>query len=90
MEDLEGDVAQLRANLNVKTALLCDSMAEVERLRTRLAEVETELQILRNEILILQSELRTSRHGYELILNSTSWRMTAPLRFIMQIFHRSP
>lgn len=80
MEDPENSIAEFRARVNVMTALLCDSMAEVERLRARVTELE-------HQRAQLKAELHASRQAYDSMLGSTSWRITAPLRSMMKMFH---
>jgi chromosome segregation ATPase len=88
MEDPENSIAQSQAKLNAMTALLCDSMAEVRYLHTRLQEVEARFQEVEARLQEVETELLVARYNYGTILNSTSWRVTAPLRSLMQMIHR--
>jgi hypothetical protein len=62
MEDLRGNLALSQAKANLASALLSQSLVELDRLRKADAELHA---------------LRVAHHA---LINSTSWRMTAPLR----------
>jgi len=65
MEDLRGSLAHCQAKANLATALLSQSLVEVEKLRNA------------------DAELHALRIAHDALIRSTSWRVTAPLRWAM-------
>jgi hypothetical protein len=94
MTDLRNELAQLQARSNLATAVLSQSVAEIKELQralettraelgtaqTELATTRAELEAAQTELATTRAEMKTVRTAYDAILNSTSWRATAPLR----------
>lgn len=55
----------------------------------QLLEADQEMQQLRSELDTLRKSQQDYEHSLESVLDSSSWRLTAPLRSLFRRFHRS-
>lgn len=62
---------------------LLAAAAERDALRVELTERDNSLGLLKDEVEVLQGSLRHSEARYEAVVSSTSWRITTPLRNIV-------
>jgi predicted O-methyltransferase YrrM len=65
------------------------SIAEADMLRMRMVTVEAEAKALRRERDELKAEIEAARQVADALRESTSWRITAPLRGIRQLINGS-
>jgi hypothetical protein len=82
MENLKDALAHSQARANLLTATYHEHLAETSRTidlhKSALAQAQVEIESLKEA-------LRESRSAHDSLINSTSWRVTAPLRRISQL-----
>ena len=91
----EQELAQTKAKANLLVALyahvvhdLEQSTRERDSLRGELAHGRSELQRLNNELAESAARATELQQRHAALLNSTSWRVTAPLRALGRLVKR--
>jgi hypothetical protein len=89
------ELAQTKARANLLVALYAHATHDLERVtrerddvRGELAHARTEIQRLKDELAHSAVRAKQQQQRYAALLESTSWRMTAPLRALVRLFKR--
>jgi len=75
-----------QAEIQTLNQRLSQSENQIEQLEKRMAQKDAELKHKDNVTLMAQAESERSRAEVQSYANSTSWKITAPLRAIINIF----
>jgi hypothetical protein len=91
----EQELAQARAKADLLVALYANVTQDLEQstrerdgLRGELAEARNEIQRLNDELVRGAARATEQQQRHDALLNSTSWRVTAPLRALARLIGR--
>jgi chromosome segregation ATPase len=74
------DVVKLKAKTNLLLALLSHSQDELQNRDSKISQLEAKISQLEAKISQLAARLQQEEETIAEIMQSTSWRLTAPLR----------
>ena len=81
----EAEVTFAQENSNLSKTLV-ESSAALKAEQQKTEELEDQLDVSRNGIQRARTELELAQHKHIALVNSTSWRITTPLRWVVDVF----
>lgn len=81
----------VKDNMAKKKALLnkCDILARMDRINKKLDNAHSDIDNVNLELMAMEDRCNHLQYDYDMVIRSTSWKMTAPVRYISDAFHHS-